>query len=548
VKVIFWRLIFISRSFKLLTRLSTAKDLLFVEKYLAISRHLGSANVKMSAVGLDLSSLLTLRLQLNDEHQRQQSLLTNFDIHAGFAMSDQTSLTSRLLAPPTVTSVAGARCDRLLPLGSTLSLPESCTPAALLANFDEDDETCLSLDAAGRTAMKTNDRRTCSLGDALGQGRHGGAQQQQQSSTRYKTELCRPFEEHGTCRYGNKCQFAHGRAELRVVSRHPKYKTDLCRTFHSTGLCPYGRRCHFVHNEEERGMEILPDQPLTSAEAQNAIRQGQLLQHRLSIAAAAENPDVAGHRRVMHQFSQQLSVFENDGDELTQGRPAAVQTQWGVPSTSVNRHQPLARRISVADPLHHIQQQQQQQQQMRTDRMQSLGLISPPGFESFTSSSLSSLVLPELGAAAPRSIGSAAESSISSTASSVDGGSRSPSPALGLFALPESQIWQQPQQQQVWGTTTAVNAAPASAQLRPSTAAAGLPPSEADALQEVWARLLSHLPAEKIVEMILATMKQQPSTATSSPDLSPPTSEASWPQLPLFPSIPPPATGNAAVW
>ena len=38
----------------------------------------------------------------------------------------------------------------------------------------------------------------------------------------YKTELCRSWEEKGTCRYGPKCQFAHGEDEVRKVSRHPK--------------------------------------------------------------------------------------------------------------------------------------------------------------------------------------------------------------------------------------------------------------------------------------------------------------------------------------
>jgi hypothetical protein len=65
----------------------------------------------------------------------------------------------------------------------------------------------------------------------------------------YKTELCRSWEEKGTCRYGAKCQFAHGEEELRQVQRHPKvsscigiysdfsaddlislqYKTEICR-------------------------------------------------------------------------------------------------------------------------------------------------------------------------------------------------------------------------------------------------------------------------------------------------------------------------------
>merc|ERR1719422_770017 len=72
-----------------------------------------------------------------------------------------------------------------------------------------------------------------------------------QNASRYKTEMCRPFQESGSCKYGEKCQFAHGAHELRTVSRHPKYKTDLCRTYHSVGFCPYGPRCHFVHALDE---------------------------------------------------------------------------------------------------------------------------------------------------------------------------------------------------------------------------------------------------------------------------------------------------------
>lgn len=67
------------------------------------------------------------------------------------------------------------------------------------------------------------------------------------SSNRYKTELCRGFQETGSCKYGSKCQFAHGEAELRGLYRHPKYKTEPCRTFYNFGYCPYGSRCHFIH-------------------------------------------------------------------------------------------------------------------------------------------------------------------------------------------------------------------------------------------------------------------------------------------------------------
>ncbi|OBZ79031.1 Zinc finger protein zfs1 [Grifola frondosa] len=65
----------------------------------------------------------------------------------------------------------------------------------------------------------------------------------------YKTELCRSWEEKGSCRYGAKCQFAHGEDELRKVTRHPKYKTEICRTFWVSGSCPYGKRCCFIHTE-----------------------------------------------------------------------------------------------------------------------------------------------------------------------------------------------------------------------------------------------------------------------------------------------------------
>lgn len=60
--------------------------------------------------------------------------------------------------------------------------------------------------------------------------------------------MCRPFKETGECKYGEKCQFAHGENELRNVQRHPKYKTEYCRTFYGIGLCPYGSRCHFLHD------------------------------------------------------------------------------------------------------------------------------------------------------------------------------------------------------------------------------------------------------------------------------------------------------------
>uniref|UniRef100_A0A8D3DCD0 mRNA decay activator protein ZFP36 n=2 Tax=Scophthalmus maximus TaxID=52904 RepID=A0A8D3DCD0_SCOMX len=121
------------------------------------------------------------------------------------------------------------------------------------------------------------------------------------SSSRYKTELCRSFNENGLCKYGGKCQFAHGLDELRDLSRHPKYKTEPCRTFHTIGFCPYGIRCHFVHNNEEEmkhslsrsssssSSSSIPHQPLCSSRT----RRPPLVRQSFSFAGFPSDPQQA---------------------------------------------------------------------------------------------------------------------------------------------------------------------------------------------------------------------------------------------------------------
>ena len=56
------------------------------------------------------------------------------------------------------------------------------------------------------------------------------------NTQRYKSEICQRYMESGQCKYGEKCQFAHGEHELRVINKHPKFKTVPCKTFHQSGM------------------------------------------------------------------------------------------------------------------------------------------------------------------------------------------------------------------------------------------------------------------------------------------------------------------------
>ena len=73
----------------------------------------------------------------------------------------------------------------------------------------------------------------------------------------YKRELCKNWTESGFCRYGDKCQYAHGQNELsenhqlyiaeQKQGTNDKYKSQNCRQFYREKFCPYGKRCHFRH-------------------------------------------------------------------------------------------------------------------------------------------------------------------------------------------------------------------------------------------------------------------------------------------------------------
>ncbi|GFH20116.1 CCCH-type Zn-finger protein [Haematococcus lacustris] len=101
------------------------------------------------------------------------------------------------------------------------AVPAAAMPAAILGlSVAQCASLGLSLAApggAGATAGAGAARHSHSSGSGLGPVKQHAL---------YKTEMCKGWMEAGTCRYGHKCQFAHGAEELRPVPRHPKYKTE----------------------------------------------------------------------------------------------------------------------------------------------------------------------------------------------------------------------------------------------------------------------------------------------------------------------------------
>lgn len=134
----------------------------------------------------------------------------------------------------------------------------------------------------------------------------------------YKTEMCRTFEETGSCKYGPKCQFAHVRAELRTVPRHPRYKTEICKTFWEQGNCPYGKRCCFIHTEHELRHEL-----------RNEVRQEHPGKTKNGESVPSYSPTKTG------SSSKLLSRFPKHGGEehfpISASMPAneAIPNNWG---------------------------------------------------------------------------------------------------------------------------------------------------------------------------------------------------------------------------
>ncbi|XP_068566074.1 mRNA decay activator protein ZFP36L1 isoform X2 [Cebidichthys violaceus] len=237
---------------------------------------------------------------------------------------------------------SGFLAQRSLSMVETSSSSSSTTAASL--GWPGTDVTHSQSDLSP-TALNTSSSSTSSL-----------------SSSRYKTELCRSFTESGLCKYGGKCQFAHGLDELRDLNRHPKYKTEPCRTFHTIGFCPYGMRCHFVHNNEEEEIQhsltrsssssssSIPQQPPSSFRSHRPP----LVRQSFSFAgfpSAPLQPALPAHSPATAFFTRAPSASPPPCADITDLLSHAfLEMDSAFEASPVDQYHPPISQVTAADP------------------------------------------------------------------------------------------------------------------------------------------------------------------------------------------------------
>ncbi|CCE61234.1 hypothetical protein TPHA_0A01510 [Tetrapisispora phaffii CBS 4417] len=95
----------------------------------------------------------------------------------------------------------------------------------------------------------------------------------------FKTELCETFTTKGFCKYGNKCQFAHGLNELKLKQKTNNFRTKPCINWAKLGYCPYGKRCCFKHGDDRdiqiyknAGSIIIEDKNIKQISSESPIK------------------------------------------------------------------------------------------------------------------------------------------------------------------------------------------------------------------------------------------------------------------------------------
>ncbi|KAL2513651.1 uncharacterized protein Fot_27668 [Forsythia ovata] len=132
-----------------------------------------------------------------------------------------------------------------------------------------------------RSSLKSSDSSRGSGGSSISsslssvsQGRagDGGSENNNRSFFYYKAEKCRSWEDSGICRFGSKCQFAHGKEELcpRPIPSSSKNKLEICESYNISGgssSSSYGTKCRFGPHQVKAapGPPISPPLPIPMA-------------------------------------------------------------------------------------------------------------------------------------------------------------------------------------------------------------------------------------------------------------------------------------------
>lgn len=128
----------------------------------------------------------------------------------------------------------------------------------------------------------------------------------------YKTRMCMTYASGKHCEMGNRCKFAHGPEELRVVDAtqripNARYKTKLCKNFgpYAPNYCPYGLRCEFIHpNDKEYALVC----STTSQLSRNPHNVGNMSQNMCNITpeTVCEAPPIAVTRSAVKPAPEKI--------------------------------------------------------------------------------------------------------------------------------------------------------------------------------------------------------------------------------------------------
>jgi butyrate response factor len=269
--------------------------------------------------------------QLQQQQQLQQKYLDPSVPHVRYrtaSVAPVLSPRSAQLTAPAMSPTALPAMPPQLPIAGPVTTPVAVPPLVLPPTSPGASPT-KPFDPTDQPQLVRRSSRSGSIGSASGRADIESELQQQ---SLYKTELCRSWNENGTCRYGTKCQFAHGGDEVRPVQRHPKYKTEVCRSWAATGTCPYGTRCRFIHNKSDRAADwallqaaaqyspTSASSPLALAAAMPSTTEMELFSGAFDTAMSLQEPEI----------QNQLEVLPT----LTSRRPSIVPVNTVAPTAT----------------------------------------------------------------------------------------------------------------------------------------------------------------------------------------------------------------------